>query len=85
MATKTFDDLPEAEQADFLDICAEAGIAPEEFNVSFTQEIAGDYDVKTCGRSIVVQLGNTTRAYEDAEDLPWTTQFDEDTKAKVFG
>ena len=79
-----YDDLPETEQADFLDICTEGGIAPEEFNVSFAQEIAGDREIKTCGRSIIVQFGATTPAYEDSQDLPWIVQFDEDIKAQVF-
>jgi hypothetical protein len=84
MATQTFDELPENEKADFLQTCTEAGLAAEDFNVSFTQEIAGDCDVKTCGRSVIVQLGAIARAYEGAEDLPWTAGFDEDVKANVF-
>lgn len=62
MVAKTFDGLPKAEQANFQDVCAEGRFAREEFNVFFTEKIAGDNKIKTCGRSIVVVLGNTTRA-----------------------
>jgi hypothetical protein len=35
MTTRTFDDLPDSEQDEFLDICAQAKLVPEDFNVSF--------------------------------------------------
>jgi hypothetical protein len=45
MTTRTFDDLPDGEQTEFLDICAETKLVPEDFNVSYTDEIAGDHGV----------------------------------------
>lgn len=50
MTTKTFDHFPETERTDFLNICAEGATAPEVSDVSFTQEIAGGFDVRTCGQ-----------------------------------
>ncbi|OTP69471.1 hypothetical protein [Caballeronia sordidicola] len=85
MPTMTFDDLPAAEQDEFYAICDEADLDPEDFNVSFTEEIAGDAEVRTCGRSVVVQSGSIARAYESDEDLPWTVAFKEDVHAQVFG
>ena len=85
MPTRTFEDLPAAEQDEFYAICDRADLDPENFNVSFTDEIAGDSEVRTCGRSVVVQLGSIARAYEHDEDLPWTEAFKEDVSAQVFG
>lgn len=84
MTTKTFDDLPESEQTEFLDICAEAELVPEDFNVSFTDEIAGDVGIEPHLRSVLVQFGSITRAYDGGDELPWTVEFEEDVKANVF-
>jgi hypothetical protein len=84
MTTRTFDDLPDGEQAEFLDICAAAKLAPDEFNVSFTDEIAGDIDVEPHLRSVLVQFGSITRAYDGGDEVPWTVQFEEDVKANIF-
>ncbi len=84
MATMTFDDLPEDEQAAFFDICADAEIDPAAFNISFTGEIPGDPSVSTGGRSAVVQYGSVTRAYEDEETTAWTAAFEDDVKAGIF-
>jgi hypothetical protein len=54
MTTRTFDDLPDGEQNEFLDICAQAKLVPEDFNVSFTDEIAGDIGVEPRLRSVLV-------------------------------
>jgi hypothetical protein len=84
MTTRTFDDLPDGEQAEFLDICAAAKLAPDEFNVSFTNEIAGDIGVEPHLRSVLVQFGSITRAYDGGDEVPWTVQFEEDVKANIF-
>ncbi|OTP80611.1 hypothetical protein [Caballeronia sordidicola] len=85
MPTMTFEDLPAQEQDEFYAICDEADLDPEDFNVSFTNEIAGDDEARTSGRSVVVQLGSIARAYEHDEELPWTEAFKEDVSAQVFG
>jgi hypothetical protein len=84
MTTQTFDDLPDSEQDEFLDICAQAKLVPEDFNVSFTDEIAGDIGVEPRLRSILVQFGAITRAYDGGDEVPWTVQFEEDVKANAF-
>jgi hypothetical protein len=57
---------------------------PEDFNVSFTDEIAGDIGVEPCLRSVLVQFGSITRAYDGGDEVPWTVQFEEDVKANTF-
>jgi hypothetical protein len=61
MTTRTFDDLPNSEQDEFRDICVQAKLVPEDFNVSFTDEIAGDTGVEPPLRSVLVQFGSITR------------------------
>lgn len=85
MPTMTFEDLPAEEQDEFYAICDEAGFDPEDFNVSFTAEIAGDSEAVTSGRSVIVQSGNVARAYESDPEAPWTVAFKEDVNANVFG
>lgn len=84
LRARTFDDLPDREQDQFLDICAQAKLVPEDFNVSFTDEIAGDTGVEPRLRSILVQFGSITRAYDGGHEIPWTVQFEEDVKANAF-
>ncbi|MGA7815410.1 hypothetical protein [Caballeronia sp.] len=57
---------------------------PEHFNVSFTDEIAGDVGVEPHFRSVLVQFGSITRAYDGGGEVPWTVQFEEDVKANTF-
>jgi hypothetical protein len=84
MTTRTFDNLPDGEQNEFLNICAQAKLVPEDFNVSFTDEIAGDIGVEPCLRSVLVQFGSITRAYDGGDEVPWTVQFEENVKANTF-
>jgi hypothetical protein len=84
MTTRTFDDLPNREQDEFRDICVQAKLVPEDFNVSFTDEIAGDIGVEPRLRSVLVQFGSITRAYDGGDEVPWTVQFEEDVKANTF-
>jgi hypothetical protein len=84
MTTRTFDDLPDGEQTEFLDICAQAKLVPEDFNVSYTDEIAGDDGVEPHLRSVLVLFGSITRAYDGGGEVPWTVQFEEDVKANLF-
>ena len=85
MATMTFEDLPAQEQDNFYAICDEADLDPEDFNVSFTDEIAGDSESPTSGRAVIVQFGRVARAYESDTELSWTVAFKEDVSANVFG
>lgn len=49
MATMTFEELPAEEQDDFYAICDDADLDPEDFNVSFSEEIAGDSEELLAG------------------------------------
>ncbi len=84
MTNRTFDDLPDSELTEFLDICADAKLLPGHFNVSVTEEIAGDVGVEPHLRSVLVQFGSITRAYDGGGEVPWTVQFEEDAKANIF-
>jgi hypothetical protein len=57
--TPTFNDLPGGEQTEFLVICAVAKLVPEEFNVSFADEIVGDVDVEPQLRSVFFSLARS--------------------------
>jgi hypothetical protein len=74
MTTRTFDDLPNSEQDEFRDICVQAKLVPEDFNVSFTDEIVGDIGVEPRLRSVL----------DGGDEVPWTVQFEEDVKANTF-
>jgi hypothetical protein len=84
MATMTFDDLPEEEQAAFLDICTEAKLDPADFNVSFTEELPGDPAIVTKGECVIVLRNTITRAYASDSESAWTVAFEEEVKAGVF-
>jgi hypothetical protein len=83
MTTRTFDELPVSEQENFFDVCSDANLAPEAFNVSFTEEIA-EGDTKPYERSVIVQFGAIVRAYDGSDGADWTIDFAQDITSGVF-
>ena len=83
MTTRTFDELPVSEQENFFDVCSDADLPPEAFNVSFTEEIA-EGDARPYERSVIVQFGAIARAYDGSDGADWTFAFAEDITSGVF-
>ena len=57
IANKTFDDLPRSEQEDFRTVCLDAGLAPDAFTVSYTEDLVGTDDIKVLEREATVSFG----------------------------
>ncbi|MGX7002319.1 hypothetical protein [Caballeronia sp. KNU42] len=62
MANKTFDDLPRSEQEDFRTVWLDAGLAPDAFTVSYTEDLVGTGDIKVLEREVMVGFGCTSPA-----------------------
>jgi hypothetical protein len=84
MAQKTFDDLPVGEQEDFKKVCLDAGLAPDVFTVSYTEDLVGPGDIKVLEREVMVSFGNITRGYDGGNGTHWTVDFEDDIKSHVF-
>jgi hypothetical protein len=84
MAQKTFDDLPIDEQEDFRKACLDAGLAPDAFTVSYTEDVVGADDIKVLEREVMVSFGNITRGYDGGDGTRWTVDFEDDVRAHVF-
>ena len=84
MANKTFDDLPRSEQEDFRTVCLDAGLAPDAFTVSYTEDLVGTDDIKVLEREVMVCFGNITRGYTAGNGTHWTVDFEDDVRSHVF-
>jgi hypothetical protein len=81
---KTLDDLPQSEQEDFRAVCLDAGLAPDMFAVSYSEDLVGDGDIKMIEREVTVSFGNITRGYAGGNGTHWTVDFEDDVKSHVF-
>ena len=84
MAQKIFDDLPVDEQEDFKKACLDAGLTPDVFTVSFTEDLVGTGDIKALEREVIVSFGNITRGYTAGNGPHWTVDFEDDVRSHVF-